>query len=60
MNNISDITTLVAVLALALWPAIIIYLSWRREKKIINYIKNDTSVTNPRRTDIVNIKENGM
>lgn len=47
MNNISDITTLVAVLALALWPAIIIYLSWRREKKIINYIKNDTSVTNP-------------
>ena len=42
MNNISDITILVAVLALALWPAIIVYLSWRREKKIISCLKNET------------------
>ena len=45
MNNISDITILVAVLALALWPAIIVYLSWRREKKIISCLKNETPAT---------------
>ena len=42
MNNISDITILVAVLALAIWPAIIVYFSWRREKKIISCFKNET------------------
>lgn len=41
MNNISDITILIAVLALALWPAIIVYISWKREKKIISSIKNE-------------------
>lgn len=41
MNNISDITIMIAVLALALWPAIIVYLSWRREKKIISSLKNE-------------------
>lgn len=41
MNNISDITIMIAVLALALWPAIIVYISWKREKKIISSIKNE-------------------
>lgn len=41
MNNISDITILIAVLALALWPAIIVYISGKREKKIISSIKNE-------------------
>lgn len=41
MNNISDITIMIAVVALALWPAIIVYISWKREKKIISSIKNE-------------------
>ena len=41
MNNISDITIMIAVLALALWPAIIVYISWKWEKKIISSIKNE-------------------
>ena len=45
MNNISDITIMIAVLALALWPAIIVYLSWRREKKIISSLKNELPTT---------------
>lgn len=43
MNNISDITIMIAVVALALWPAIIVYISWKREKKIISSIKNGPS-----------------
>lgn len=43
MNNISDITIMIAVVALALWPAIIVYISWKREKKIISSIKNEPS-----------------
>lgn len=50
MNNISDITIMIAVLALALWPAIIVYLSWRREKKIISSLKNEiTTVPTPKK-----------
>ena len=41
MNNISDITIMIAVVTLALWPAIIVYISWKREKKIISSIKNE-------------------
>lgn len=41
MNNISDITIMIAVVALAFWPAIIVYISWKREKKIISSIKNE-------------------
>ncbi|WP_300796529.1 hypothetical protein [uncultured Bacteroides sp.] len=41
MNNISDITIMIAVVALTLWPAIIVYISWKREKKIISSIKNE-------------------
>nr|WP_291561302.1 hypothetical protein [Bacteroides sp.] len=37
----SDITIMIAVVALALWPAIIVYISWKREKKIISSIKNE-------------------
>ena len=49
MNNISDITIMIAVLALALWPAIIVYLSWRREKKIISSLKNEITTVTPKK-----------
>lgn len=39
MNNISDITMLIAVLALALWPAAIIFMSKKVEKKILSSLK---------------------
>lgn len=39
MNNISDITMLIAVLALALWPAIIVFMTRKAEKKIIYSLK---------------------
>lgn len=48
MNNISEITMLVAVLALALWPAIIILVSRNTEKRIICSLK-EYNVKNTRK-----------
>lgn len=44
MNSLSEITLLIAVIALALWPAILVLLSKRREKNMMQLISQQQAL----------------